>query len=310
MIDIVITYVYEHDKKWQQDFRYWKNKEILNKSQNKANRQAFGIERAREWNTLKYWFRGIENNCKWVNKIFLIVQNKNHIPKWLNTSNPKLKIVYHEDYIPGDLLPTFNAMTIGMYVSNIKELSNNYIMSDDDMYFLNEIAEDRFFKDNKPVHKDNKINYCYYETNGSDGVFFKMLNNNLAFETQFMKSLVKYGIYHLPEARNKQFEQKILKEYEQEIKEHFNKSKFRHESNLCYDIYSDLLKICNEAYLGDPYINCCYVALKSNLNFKEYENKDIVCFNDTEQLDDYDLTKKKFIDFLKKKLPNKSSYEV
>ena len=87
MIDIVVTYVYERNKKWAQDFNYWKQKEIQEHKADKNNRQAFGIERTREWDTFKYWFRGIEKNCKWVNKIFLIVQNKNHIPKWLNTKN-------------------------------------------------------------------------------------------------------------------------------------------------------------------------------------------------------------------------------
>ena len=314
MIDIVITYVYERDKKWAQEFNYWKQKEILEHKADKNNRQAFGVERTREWDTLKYWFRGVEQNCKWINKVFLIVQNENHVPKWLNKNNPKLRIVYHDEYIPKQLLPTFNAMPIGFYVSNIQDLSNNYIMCDDDYYFLNPIAEDRFFINNQPVHLDNQVKYEYFKgqiLNNSDGVFYHILNNDLKFEEKYMRGKKKrYGIYHLPEARKKDFEQKIIHDNEQEILDHFIVSKFRNKNNLCSYTFNNLLKITNQAYLGSPYKNCKYCTLKSSVNFDDYKDYDIVCFNDTEQLDDYELTKKKLIEFLEKKFPNKSSYEV
>ena len=112
MIDIIVTYLNENDPKWQEDFKYYKDKEIKEGIADPNNIQAFGEERTREWDIFKYWFRGLEQNCPWINKVFLIVQNKNHIPKWINKDNPKLRIVYHEDYIPKELLPTFNAMTI------------------------------------------------------------------------------------------------------------------------------------------------------------------------------------------------------
>ena len=312
MIDIVITYLNEKNKKWQEDFKYWKEKEIKEGKAREDNRQAFGEERTREWETLKYWFRGIEKNCPWVNKVFMIIQNENHIPDWLDTNNPKLRIVYHEEYIPKELLPTFNAMPIGMYVSNISDLSENYIMCDDDYYFLNPIAKDRFFKYGKPVQFNNPMPFKLYDGDlltGTDNVFYKALNNNLLFEERFMKDKIKYGFSHLPEARKKSFEKKILTQYEEEIKSHFINSKFRNENNLCYNMWTDLLKICNVAWLGRPYKNSCYCTLKSNVNFNDYWNRDIVCFNDTEQLDDFNKTKEKLIAFLDKKFPNKSSFE-
>lgn len=311
MIDIVVTYLNERDEEWQKDFNYWKNKEISEGIQKPTNRQAFGKERTREWDAFKYWFRGVEKNCPWVNKVFLIVQNGKHIPEWLDRNNPKLRIVYHDEYIPTDLLPTFNAMTIGMYVSNIPDLSETYIMCDDDWYFLNKIEKDRFFKCGKPVHENNKIEYKPYDgasLKGTDRVWFHILNNNLKFEDKFNKK-TKYFIYHLPEARLKSFEQKILTDYASEIKGHNKPSKFRSKNNLCSYMFDDLLKLFDKAILGKPYENCSYTALKSTLNFNNYLNKDIVCFNDTEQLDDYDKTKKLLLEFLNKKLPNKCSFE-
>lgn len=311
-IDIVVTYLNERDEKWQQDFNYWKNKEIKEGKAKANNRQAFGKERTREWDTFKYWFRGIEQNCPWINKVFLVVQNERHIPKWLNKDHPKLRIVYHEDYIPKELLPTFNAMTIGIYTSNIKDLSETYIMSDDDFYFLNPIKEDKFFKTNIPIHPENKIPYGLYKGNcltGSDNVFYHILNNNIVFERIYSHKRKRYGFYHLPEARLKSFEQQILKRCGREIETRNKYSKFRNPINLCSYMYSDLLKLCNRTIEGNPYNNSCYCTLKSTVNFDNYLDKDIVCFNDTEQLDDYEKTKERFIDFLEKKLPNKSSFE-
>lgn len=308
MVDIVVTYLNERDEKWQEDFKYWKDKEIAEGIQTPDNRQAFGEERTREWDIFKYWFRGIEANCPWVNKVFVIVQNERHIPKWLNTDNPKLRVVFHSDYIPQELLPTFNAMTICMYVSNIHDLSEKYIMFDDDYYVLNPVLETRFFRFNRPVHPNNVVNYQYYGTDGTDGVFFETLNNNLRFEERFSKK-VKYGFYHLPETRLKSVEQKILKDYGEEIKNHNLPSKFRNKNNLCPYMFNDLLKILQKAVTGNPYENSCYCNLDSKVDFNYYWDKAMVCFNDTERLDDYEKTKEKLIEFLEKKFPNKCSFE-
>ena len=308
-IDIVVTYLNERDEKWQQDYNYWKDKEVKEHKNQLSNRQAFGEERIREWDTFKYWFRGVEENCSWVNKVFLIVQNERHIPEWLDRNNSKLRIVYHDEFIPKDILPTFNPMIMLMYVANIEDLADNYIICDDDFYFLNKIEEDRFFKDNKPVHIDNKIPYRLYETNGTDGIFYEALNNSLKFEARFNPKRIKYGFYHLPSSRKKSFEKEILTKYGKEIKYHCSFSKFRHKTNLCPTMYDDLLKLCNKVIYGEPYKNSCYCDLNSKVNFDDYLDKDMVCFNDTERLDDYEKTKEKWIEFLEKKLPNKCSFE-
>ena len=117
MIDIVVTYLNDKDETWREQFTYWKNRETSSGKADINNRQAFGEERLRDWGTFKYWFRGIEKNCPWVNKVFLIVQNENHIPKWLNRDNPKLRIVFHDEFIPNEILPVFNVVPILMYLS-------------------------------------------------------------------------------------------------------------------------------------------------------------------------------------------------
>ena len=312
MIDIVVTYV-DDNSNWREKFNYWKGRETSSGKADINNRQAFGEERIRDWGTFKYWFRGIEKNMPWINKVFLVVQDESQVPKWLNRNNSKLKIVYHDEFIPNEILPVFNVVPILMYLSNIKDLGEYYLISDDDEFFLNPIKEDRFLRDGKPVHEDNRIPYEYYsdeQLKTSDNVFFHILNNNLKLESKYMKEPVKYGFYHLPDIRKKSFNQKILKENYTEILESFKTSKFRHPSNISATIFSDLLKICNEAYIDNSlYENCSYCCLKSNVNFDNYKNKDIVCFNDTELLDNYMETNKKLVAFLNEMLPNKCSFE-
>ena len=93
-------------------FLFWKEKETGEK----------GDCRFRDMDTFNYWFRAIEKNCPWCRYIFLILASKSQIPAWLNIDHPKLKIVYHDEFIPKDELPTFNSSVINCYLPFISEL--------------------------------------------------------------------------------------------------------------------------------------------------------------------------------------------
>lgn len=72
-VDIVVTYLNDQDPIWRAAYDKYKDKEIKKGIIPAGNKQAFGIDRMRDWNTLKYWFRGVEKNCPWVRKIFFVV---------------------------------------------------------------------------------------------------------------------------------------------------------------------------------------------------------------------------------------------
>lgn len=314
MYDLVVTYLDSTKKDWQKEYIKYKKQEINDKVQSEDNRQAFGMERYRDWETLKYFLRGVETNCKWVRNVIIVMQNKNQIPNWLNVNNNKLKIVFHEDYMPKEILPTFGAMPIGLYVSNIKDLSDFYVMSDDDFYFLNEIPVEMFFRDGKTVQMNNEVKYEPFGerfTKASDGVFYEILNNNLKIETKYMgEEKRKYLMSHLPEARDKKLEQQIIKDNEKIFLESFIQSRFRSKNQYCAQIFPNVLKIQKKCIFDNTMATqCAYATLTSTLNFGDYKDYKIVCFNDTEQLDDFKLTKERLITFLESKLPNKSSYE-
>lgn len=311
MYDLVVTYL-DDTKEWREEFNYYKEKEIKEHKQRETNLQAFGEERIRSWDTFKYLLRGIDKNCKWIRNVYVVMQDERQLPKWFNTET--LKVVYHKDYIKKELLPTYNTCEITMYISNIKGLSDKYILCADDYYFLNEIPVEMYFRKNLTVQQDNSLVPILYNEkylSGSDGTLYKILNNNFIFEKPLMsKTLKKYNILHLPEARDKNIEQIILKNYEEEIDRCFKRSKFRSPYNLTSQIFVDILK-ANDLCIYDESFEKYkeYVTLKSDVDFTKYKDKKVVCFNDTEQLDDFKTTKEKLITFLEEMLPNKSKYE-
>lgn len=139
-IDFVITWVDENDPKWRREFDYYSAKE-----NRYINTDAC---RYRDWDTLRYWFRGVEKFAPWVNKVFFVTYG--HLPEWLDLSNPKLVIVSHEDFIPTEYLPTFSSDSIEFFFHKIKGLSEQFVYFNDDMFLLNAVSPERFFKNGFP----------------------------------------------------------------------------------------------------------------------------------------------------------------
>lgn len=138
-IDIVIPWVDGSDPKWQRE----KQKYMSSSS---AGNGANSAIRYQSWDNLHYWFRAIEKYMPWINKIFLITWG--HIPDFLNIEHPKLRLVKHAEYIPEAYLPTFNSNVIEMNIHRIQDLSENFILFNDDFFPLQPIKETYYFKNN------------------------------------------------------------------------------------------------------------------------------------------------------------------
>lgn len=140
-IDFVILWVDGNDPQWQtKKAQYQSNTEELN-----------GNERYRDYGTLKYWFRMVETNAPWVNKIHFVTDHQ--VPEWLNTEHSKLHIVNHETFMPKDAVPTFNSNAIQMYIHEIDGLAEHFVLFDDDMFINRPIKPTHFF-DKKGQPKD------------------------------------------------------------------------------------------------------------------------------------------------------------
>ena len=303
-IDLVIPFYNDSDTYWRTILYEYMSKE------NSNDRQVIGEERYRDWENFRYWFRAVETNCKWVNKVFLVVADESQIPSWLDTSYSKLRVVLHKEYIPSELLPTFNIMTIEDYFCKIKDLSNNYVYCNDDYFFLNKTTADMFFINDIPVYKDTQTTLKKLDTSGEDGTFYQCLNNGMDLQLKLNGNKSHwYSLDHLPVSHKKDFENKIIDENYKEFINANNKSRFRHKNNFSNHVFLCLYKDTMTYHKSK--INGCYVSVRKNTDFNDFDRYDMVCFNDTQLLSHNDFldTKKRMLDYLEKKFPNKSKFE-
>lgn len=143
-IDFIFPYVDNEDPIWDKEYRKW----CPNKSEN-PNMWAVGPERFRGNDLLRYMFRSVAKNMPWINKMHMIVMCETQVPSWVNRNT--VNIIYHKDFIPSQLLPTFNSTCIEMFIQNIENLSNYYIYSNDDIYFIDSIKESDVFVNKVPI---------------------------------------------------------------------------------------------------------------------------------------------------------------
>lgn len=139
-IDFVIPWVDGGDPEWIKQKEFYSEKRL---SEEDAREIRF-----REWGTLRYWFRGVEQFAPWVNRIHFITWG--HLPEWLNTEHPKLHIVNHKDYIPPQYLPTFSSHTIELNMHRIPGLSEQFVYFNDDIFILRPLEPTDFFVEGLP----------------------------------------------------------------------------------------------------------------------------------------------------------------
>ena len=147
-IDFVVTWLDSTDPQWQKDYDNYKKDNL------KADTDP---SRFRDWGLFHFWFRAIEQFAPWVNKVFLVTNGK--FPDWINNDCQKLVLVKHEDYIPSELLPTFNSNVIELFLNRIKGLSEHFVFFNDDFYLNSPVKPDYFFKKGLPC--DNNKESCF-----------------------------------------------------------------------------------------------------------------------------------------------------
>ena len=144
-IDFVITWVDGSDPVWDMQRQETLRKQGIFVDEALDNSTA----RYRDWDILKYWFRGVETFAPWVNQIHFITDG--HLPKWLEEEHPKLHIVRHEDFIPAEFLPTFSSHPIEWNFHRIEWLTENFVYFNDDMFLIKKVSPEDFFRDERPV---------------------------------------------------------------------------------------------------------------------------------------------------------------
>ncbi len=324
-IDFVITWVDGNDKEWQKD----KDKYSPNK-----NTDARNI-RYRDWGFLKYWFRGVEEFAPWVNKIHFVTWG--HVPEWLDTTNPKLNIVKHSDYMPEEYLPTFSSHPIELNLHRIEDLSERFVYFNDDMFIINKVKPEHFFKNGKPCGTA-----VFNPAAGEDEVFIQILNNNnLLLNRNFnrnqiiKKNLFRYlnlkygklniktllcipwrriqGFYdtHSPNAFCKSTFNNVWKK-EYQVLDATSKSKFRSVGDVNQYVFK-YWQFCEGDFKPQKMFSK-YCNIQDNIdvacNLIESKKYKTICLNDNDAADKFEEAKERIINSFEKKLPQKSSFEI
>lgn len=330
-IDFVITWVDGNDPVWRKEREHYavlEHREIDNNA-----------SRYRDWETLRYWFRGVETFAPWVHKIFFVTWG--HVPAWLDTGNPKLQIVKHEDFIPAEYLPTYNSNVIEFYFHRIKGLSEHFVYFNDDMFLLNPVEPVRFFRNGLPCDIGGMTFNLHSGMFGASVLLAKTLINenfnkrevvrahtskwfNWACLKASLLNLVCYLIRrdefvgfanpHIPQAFLKETYDEAWEKCEKDLVR-TSKNRFRNYSDIAFWLirYWQLasnhftpydVKKRGQYYLMDD-SNLAEVA-----DCIRQQKKDMICLNDSEDIADFEAAKKVIVDAFERILPEKCSFEL
>ncbi len=328
-IDFVMIWVDGSDEEWRKE---------KNKYAGLPDDEINGEIRFRDWDNLKYWFRGVEKFAPWVNNVYFVTCG--HYPKWLNLDCPKLKFVKHEDYIPKEYLPTFSSHTIELNLHRIEGLSEKFVYFNDDIFLLAPVTVEDFYKGGLPKRKvdesvlpgtDRTMSHIYMENSfvinryfEKNRVvrrnFFKYFSSKNGLKANFKKFCLlpfnRFAALNDPHMASPLLKStmKEVWEKETELLDKVSKDKFRQIDGVNQYLFK-MWDICTGKFTPANYQNCKYEAL-TNETYKNVA-KEIrkqkykqICLNDTDGNNDFDAIKKEINDAFESILSEKSSFEI
>ena len=326
-IDLVYMWVDGSDKKWQEQKNHWL-KEIKNEVH--VCDDSIADARWRDNDELKFALRSAELYAPWINHIY-IVTGFGQVPSWLNTNHPKITIVPQEQIMPADSLPTFNSVAIEMCIMNIPGLSEYFLLSNDDMFFNRPIGPDFFY--------DKRGRAIVWNTHNKK-------IKNVGFGIEFLESdyrktilMAAYKIYKLfgkkylhvapahnidPYIKSSMIQCRNHPMITQDIDIQI-RNKFRTNWELqrwifnLYDLVHGraILKRARHFKKSKHWIynlmhyrkcKCSPMYCENATLAMQHANPPLFCINDTENIND--KIRQQNWDFLNKKFPNKSEFEI
>lgn len=334
-IDIVITWVDGNDEEWMKE----KEKYSLEQEQLESTNNA----RFRDWDNLVFLFRSIEQHMPWVNKVYLVTCGQ--IPKWLDINCEKVKVVFHEEFIPKEFLPTFNSHTIELNLHRINGLSEKFIYFNDDIFVLKDMKPKDFFKSDLPcdsailnVHCVKKsrmiyniacndvaiINEHFDIKNTIKGNKYKWFNMKYGVKNNIQNFIFSvcprfpgFKQFHMTNSYLKStFEEVWNKEYEYLYDTCLNK--FRQKNDVNQWLIREWQLVKNNFYPTPKHKVGTMIdfekeentqALKKCISTIKNSSTKLICINDGDTIEDYEHIRSEIYNALENKFSKKSSFE-
>lgn len=329
-IDFVMIWVDNNDPEWQNNYNQYKP--------NNSKKADASIVRYRDWENLKYWFRGVEKFTPWVNKIHFITCG--HKPSWLNVNAEKLNFINHSDYIPTKYLPVFSANPIEIHLHRIKDLSEHFVYFNDDIFLINTVNPERFFNNGLPcdtaicnaLSPNDKIMthiiandvFCINSMFNKKEVITKNILKwiNFKYGTRLLRTLCllpwpRFSAFfdpHLPNAFLKSTFENVWMNFDEKLTE-TSFSRFRSITDVNQYLFRYWQLVTGNFMPCNICKKSTYIEISDN-NINEIveiikkQDINILVLNDSSSIKDFENAKQQINNALESILPKKSSFEL
>ena len=308
-VDLVYFWVDGNEPKWRA-----KHDAFCGKTSGTV--ETNGINRFANNDELKYSLRSVAMYAPWIRKIFIITDDQ--VPVWLDTSNPKVKIIDHKDILPAESLPCFNSCLIGHYAYRTPGLAEHFLLGNDDTYINREVAPGDFFtSDGLPIVRLRRMYFRKLRWSFRENVRKKTLSNyrrTLQRASQLVSD--KFGHYYtgIPHHNINALLKSVCRDVAENImRDEFvanNKNHIRNDDDVQNVVFSYVA-------LAEKRGKLRYVTDKESMivkihKDKHYERLDkyrpmLFCMNDSEYANDRGRAMAKA--YLEKRFPDKSEFE-
>lgn len=278
-IDAVYTWVDGDDPKWQED----RLRLQADLSGEEFHPEAVHTARFRSRDELKYSLRSIQYFAPWFRNIYIVTAGQ--VPAWLDTDNPKIRVVSHTEIFEEKDLPTFNSNAIISRLHHIPDLSEHFVYINDDVLFGMPVSKQQFFTAGGiALVSPSNNRRPFGQSAVDDGPHFNLTRNiRMLLEKEFGKTISR-AIKHTPHPMIKSLHFEMEEKFHGTYEDTWS-SRFRHHTDIVADqlhhYYALLTGRAVPGTLTYNYINILdsryQAVLKDTLASK---NRHAFCIND------------------------------
>jgi hypothetical protein len=290
--------VFPDDEKWQKEYARM-NGNVVTVQRN---------VRFRSWGTEELLMECCLKFMPWLRRIHILLASESQVRPWMarfterhEEDSVEVRVVFHRDFMPWELLPCFNINTIEMFLHRIPELAEQFVYSNDDFYPLSPLVPEDFFSDGLPCQHHEENPYP-----ASPNTFQKFVKNGLDmvaadFGRRFRNTWLRGGHSMQPMLRSTVEE--VCERHHDRIAESFSFSRNKKNFNqYIFPFYQHLSgkyvdHVPASQYVGPRTPTSQITAILRN------PACGIVCINDNSAIDDW----KTRADIVKREITKKLS---
>jgi hypothetical protein len=112
--------------------------------------EANSLKRVMQFDEIKYSLRSAEKYMPWINHIYIVTDKQ--VPSFVNFKSKKISLIDIKEIAPKGVKELYSSNAIESLIYKIPNLSEHFIMSNDDFFVNKKISKDYFFtKEGKPI---------------------------------------------------------------------------------------------------------------------------------------------------------------